>query len=238
MTYVTIDRKDVVRLLETIAIYMEIKGENTFKVAAFRKAAQSLETSPHTLEEISDFQSLPGIGKGTAAVIEEYINEGSSTVLNELKEEVPKGLIPLLQLQGLGGKKIAKLYKELQIENAADLELACREHKVQALKGFGKKTEEKILEALLKLGEQPDRLPLAYMLPVAEKIESILAQMEHVVEYARAGSIRRARETVKDLDFIIATENPTMVKEQLLKIEGISDVISSGDTKVSDCVRS
>ena len=110
---------------------MELKGENTFKVSAFRKAAKSLETSGLTLEEITDFTTLPGIGKGTSAVIEEYRKEGNSTVLKELKEEVPKGLIPLLQLQGLGGKKIAKLYKELGIENAADLELACREHKVQ-----------------------------------------------------------------------------------------------------------
>src|SRR3954454_17026874 len=212
---------------------MEIKGENTFKVSAFRKAAKSLETSGLTLKETTDFTSLPGIGKGTSAVIEEYIKEGNSTVLQELKEEVPKGLIPLLQLQGLGGKKIAKLYKELQIENAADLELACREHKVQTLSGFGKKTEEKILEALSKAGGKPERLPLAYMLPIAERIEAALANMEHIIDYSRAGSIRRVRETIKDLDFIIATEEPGLVKEQLLKIDGIQDVISAGDTKVS-----
>ena len=225
--------KDVIRLLETIAIYMEIKGENTFKVSAFRKAAKSLETSGLTLEEITDFTNLPGIGKGTSAVIEEYIKEGNSTVLKELKEEVPKGLIPLLQLQGLGGKKIAKLYKELQIENAADLELACREHKVQTLSGFGKKTEENILEALSKAGGKPERLPLAYMLPIAERIEAALENMEYIIDYSRAGSIRRVRETIKDLDFIIATEEPLLVKEQLLKIDGIQDVISAGDTKVS-----
>ena len=229
----SINIKDVIRLLETIAIYMEIKGENTFKVSAFRKAAKSLETSGLTLEETTDFTSLPGIGKGTSAVIEEYIKEGNSTVLKELKEEVPKGLIPLLQLQGLGGKKIAKLYKELQIENAADLELACREHKVQTLSGFGKKTEEKILEALSKAGGKPERLPLAYMLPIAERIEAALANMEHIIDYSRAGSIRRVRETIKDLDFIIATDEPLLVKEQLLKIDGIQDVISAGDTKVS-----
>ena len=225
--------KDVITLLETIAIYMEIKGENTFKVSAFRKAAKSLETSGLTLEETTDFTNLPGIGKGTSAVIEEYIKEGNSTVLNELKEEVPKGLIPLLQLQGLGGKKIAKLYKELQIENATDLELACREHKVQTLSGFGKKTEENILEALSKAGGKPERLPLAYMLPIAERIEAALENMEYIIDYSRAGSIRRVRETIKDLDFIIATEEPLLVKEQLLKIDGIQDVISAGDTKVS-----
>ncbi len=233
MNALAINIKDVVQLLETIAIYMEIKGENPFKVSAFRKAAGSLETSGFTLEEITDFTSLPGIGKGTSSVIEEYVEEGNSSVLNELKEEVPKGLIPLLKIQGLGGKKIAKLYKELQIENAADLELACRQHKVQELSGFGKKSEEKILEALLKAGEKPERLPLAYMLPIAEKVEAALVEMEHIVQYSRAGSIRRLRETIKDLDFIIATNKPQLVKEQLLKLDGIQDVISAGDTKVS-----
>ena len=101
----SLNKKDVIHLLETIAIYMEIKGENTFKVSAFRKAATSLETSGLTLEEITDFTTLPGIGKGTSAVIEEYRKEGNSTVLNELKESVPKGLIPLLQLPGIRWEK-------------------------------------------------------------------------------------------------------------------------------------
>ncbi len=225
--------KDTIRLLETIAIYMELKGENTFKISAYRKAAQALEGSQCTLEEITDLTSLPGIGKGTASVIEEYRTEGKSTVLEELQESVPKGLIPLLQLPGLGGKKIAKLYKELGIENADDLETACRDHKIQSLTGFGKKTEENILSALVNVGGRPDRLPLSYMLPIAEKIEAVLSKMEHVHQFSRAGSLRRMRETIKDLDFIIATDHPLSVKEQLLKIDHIKEVIAAGDTKVS-----
>lgn len=227
------NKKEIIRLLETIAIYMELKGENTFKVSAFRKAAQALEVHETSLEEIADFTVLPGIGKGTAAVIEEYMQEGKSSVLKELQEKVPKGLIPLLQLPGLGGKKIAKLYKELGIENAVDLENACREHKIQGLTGFGKKSEENILNALLKAGGRPDRLPLAFMLPLAEKIEAALAQMEGVVQFSRAGSLRRMKETIKDLDFIISTENSLVVKEQLLNLADIKDVIAAGDTKVS-----
>ena len=168
--------KDIIRLLETIAVYMELKGENSFKISAFRKAAQALELSQLTLEEITDLTSLPGIGKGTAAVIEEYRTEGKSTVLNELQESVPKGLIPLLQLPGLGGKKIAKLYKELGIENADDLETACRTHKIQGLAGFGKKTEDNILAALANAGGRPERLPLSFMLPIAERIEAVLIE--------------------------------------------------------------
>lgn len=229
----TITKKDMVRLLEQIAIYMELKGENTFKVAAFRKAALSIETMETSLSDIVDYTALPGIGKGTASVIDEYRTTGSSSVLNELKEEVPKGLIPLLQLPGLGGKKIAKLYKELSIVNAEDLKDACENGKVQGLSGFGKKTEEKILSALQNVGSRPDRLPLAYMLPIAESIETELKKMDDVIQFSRAGSIRRMRETIKDLDFIIATNNPVSVKEQLLQLTPIKEVVGAGNTKVS-----
>ncbi|MGJ7920481.1 DNA polymerase/3'-5' exonuclease PolX [Neobacillus sp. LXY-4] len=227
------NKKDIIRLLETIAIYMELKGENTFKIAAFRKAAQALETDDRSLSEITDFTKLAGIGKGTAAVINEYIETSQSTVLQQLKEEVPAGLIPLLQLPGLGGKKIAKLYQELGIENVADLEEACRAGKVQALAGFGKKTEEKILASITEAGKRPERLPIAMMLPIAEAIEAALTKFSGIEKFSRAGSLRRMNETVKDLDFIISTVNPENVKEQLLNLPNIKEIIAAGNTKVS-----
>ncbi|MFJ7637490.1 DNA polymerase/3'-5' exonuclease PolX [Peribacillus sp. NPDC097225] len=229
----TINKKDIIKLLEKIAIYMELKGENPFKVSAFRKAAGALETDDRSLTAIDDFTALNGIGKGTASVIEEFINEGKSTVLEELQEQVPKGLIPLLQLQGLGGKKIAKLHKELHINDVNDLKLACVEGRVAALTGFGKKTEEKILSAIAEAGSRPDRLPLAFMRPIADDIEMAIGNMEHITRSSRAGSMRRMRETVKDLDFIISTDHPEEVKEQLLSLPGIKQVIAAGDTKVS-----
>jgi DNA polymerase (family 10) len=228
-----VTKKESVRLLETIAIYLELKGENSFKISAFRKAAIALESDERDLGEIEDFTSIAGIGKGTAAVITEYMQEGSSTVLKELKEEVPPGLIPLLQLPGLGGKKIAKLYQSLGVEDITSLEEACRAGRVQALPGFGKKSEEKILSAILQAGNRPERLPLAYMLPIAEQIEEKLANMTDIYRFSRAGSIRRMRETVKDLDFIIATDNPSSVREQLLSLPNIKEVIGAGETKVS-----
>ncbi|MGG0787999.1 DNA polymerase/3'-5' exonuclease PolX [Bacillus sp. AFS017274] len=229
----TINKKDIIKLLEKIAIYMELKGENPFKVSAFRKAAGALETDERSLSAIADFTALNGIGKGTASVIEEYINEGKSTVLEELQEQVPKGLIPLLQLQGLGGKKIAKLHKELHVNDVNDLKIACEEGRVAALAGFGKKTEEKILSAIAEAGSRPDRLPLAFMRPIADDIETALANMEYIIRSSRAGSIRRMRETIKDLDFIISTDHPEEVKDQLLALTGIKQVIAAGDTKVS-----
>ncbi|WP_047152958.1 DNA polymerase/3'-5' exonuclease PolX [Aneurinibacillus tyrosinisolvens] len=229
----SVNKKDIIHLLETIAIYMELKGENPFKVSAFRKAAGALETDERSLSTIDEFTSLKGIGKGTAAVIEEYIHEGKSTVLAELQEEVPEGLIPLLQLPGLGGKKIAKLHKELHIHDMHDLQVACEEGRVRQLEGFGKKTEEKILAAIHEAGSRPDRLPLAFMMPIADEIEAVLRNMNDVIRYSRAGSLRRVRETIKDLDFIISTDKPASVKEQLLALAGIKQVISAGDTKVS-----
>ncbi|MBS4216915.1 DNA polymerase/3'-5' exonuclease PolX [Bacillus sp. FJAT-49711] len=228
-----INKKDIIRLLEQIAIYMELKGENPFKTAAFRKAAGALETDDRSLSEITSFTEIPGIGKGTSAVIEEFIQEGSSSVLQELKEEVPKGLIPLLQLPGLGGKKISKLYQELGVEDIHSLKEACESNRVAGLKGFGKKTQENILASLAQFGSQPSRLPIAYMLPLAVHIENHLKKINEIVAFSRAGSLRRTRETIKDLDFIIATNSPAAIKEQILKLDGIKEATASGDTKVT-----
>ncbi|WP_421380334.1 DNA polymerase/3'-5' exonuclease PolX [Bacillus salacetis] len=229
----SVNKKNIIKLLETIAIYMELKGENTFKVSAFRKAANALETDDRSLNEIDSFTAINGIGKGTAAVIEEYISDGKSSVLEELQKEVPEGLVPLLKLPGLGGKKIAKLYQELNVTNIEDLKEVCEAGKVSSLSGFGKKTEEKILAAIESAGSQPDRLPIAYMLPVAEKIEEALKGMKGIKEFSRAGSLRRMRETVKDLDFIIAVDDVQGVKEQILNLPDIKDSVAAGDTKIS-----
>lgn len=228
-----INKKDIIHLLEEIAIYLELKGENPFKISAYRKAAQALETDTRALSEIDDWSSIKGIGKGTQGVITEFLNSGESETLELLKQEVPEGLIPLLDIQGLGGKKLAKLYQELQIENKADLQAACENHQVADLKGFGKKSEEKILAGLLNLNTQPDRLPFDAVRGVRQNIETALSAMKDVKRFSIAGSMRRMRETVKDLDFIIATEQPEVVKEQLLQLADIKEVIASGDTKVS-----
>lgn len=228
-----IHKKDVIRLLEKIAILMELKGENPFKIGAFRKAANALETDDRSLALIDDITKISGIGKGMSAVIEEYVETGKSEVLEQLEEEVPSGLLPLLKLPGLGGKKIAKLYKELLIDSVDALKQACEENKIQALAGFGKKSEEKILAAIDEMGNRPDRLPLSFMLPIAKDIEAYLGQCEGIEKFSRAGSLRRMRETIKDLDFIIATNDRDKVRDQLLKFPTVSDVIAEGDTKVS-----
>ncbi|MBY6035251.1 DNA polymerase/3'-5' exonuclease PolX [Fictibacillus nanhaiensis] len=227
------NKKEIVHTLEQIALYLEILGENSFKVSAYRKAANALESNEHTMDEIGDVSKIKGIGKGTATVIIEMMDKGESDLLIELKEKVPSELIPLLQVPNLGGKKISKLYSELGVTNIESLKEACEAGKVRELAGFGVKTEEKILASLKDLGKRPERLPIAYMLPIAEEIEQQLKKMKYVESFSRAGSLRRYRETIKDLDFIISTKSPGKVKEQLLKLQGVTDIIASGETKVS-----
>ncbi|QQZ10657.1 DNA polymerase/3'-5' exonuclease PolX [Heyndrickxia vini] len=227
------DKKSIIRLLEHIAIYLEIKGENSFKVSAYRKAAKSLEADRRSLNEIEDFTIIEGIGKGTAEVIKEFIETGKSTLLKSLQVELPTGLIPLLQLPGLGGKKIASLYHELGITDVDSLRDACEEGLVQKLKGFGQKTEEKILKSIEELGSRPNRFSIPFMMKYIELFDEVLSTMDDVIQFSRAGSLRRVQETMKDLDYVIATEEPKLVKEQLFRLFEVSEAIADGDTKVS-----
>ncbi|MDP4550528.1 DNA polymerase/3'-5' exonuclease PolX [Alkalihalobacillus macyae] len=227
------NKKNVIQYLEKIAVYMELKGENPFKISAFRKAARALETDDRSMDQIDDPAELTGIGKGTAAVINEIIENGESETLESLKKEVPEGLVPLLKLPGLGGKKLAKLYKELGVVDLASLKKACEAQQIQELPGFGKKSEEKILAALEEVGKRPDRLSIAYMLPLAEKIEAQLNEISSIEKFARAGSLRRVRETIKDLDFIIATTTAADVSEKLLELDSISKIVVQGETKIT-----
>ncbi|MRH42918.1 DNA polymerase/3'-5' exonuclease PolX [Aquibacillus halophilus] len=229
----SIDKKDVIKLLESISVYLELKGENSFKIAAYRKAAQALESDDRSLNEIDDFTKINGIGKGTSTVIQEFISNGFSDTLQQLQEEVPKGLIPLLQLPGLGGKKLSKLYQELGVTDAASLKASCEKGEVENLSGFGKKTAEKILKGLSEVSNRPERLPIAFMLPIVDKIEKILSEIDSINRFSRAGSVRRMSETIKDLDFIIGSEQPLIVRDELLEIKDIKNIIASGETKVS-----
>jgi DNA polymerase (family 10) len=229
----TKNKKDVIKLLEHIAVYMELKGENAFKTAAYRRAAQALERDERSLTDIDDFTKIKGIGKGTNAVIEEYLENGESETLAQLQREIPAGLIPLLEVPVLGGKKLARLYQELEITDAASLKAAIENKQVETLPGFGKKSAEKILVALQEVGSRPERLPIALMLETAKEVEDYLSTIPEIEKFQRAGSLRRMRETVKDIDYIIASDQPQRVRDALLAMGNIKEVIARGDTKVS-----
>lgn len=227
------NKKIIIRILEKIALYLELKGENPFKVSAFRKAAAALEADERSLSEIEDITAIKGVGKGTAAIILELIETNESTVLKELEESVPKGLVPLMKLPGLGGKKLAKLYQELNITDAATLQEACEAGKVKELAGFGAKTEEKILKELMNFGTRAERLPIWQLEPVVHEINTLLASIKEVQKFSVAGSFRRVRETSKDVDFIIATEANDIVREAILSQLLVLEVVAAGDTKIS-----
>ncbi len=130
-------KKDIVKHLEDIAVYLELKGENPFRISSYRKAAQNIETDIRSLKEIEDFQSIKGIGAGTNEIIEEFLKNETSEVLETLKEEVPEGLIPLLKLPGIGGKRLATLYEELDVIDLESLKQVCETGAIEKVKGFG-----------------------------------------------------------------------------------------------------
>lgn len=227
------NKKIIIRTLEKIALYMELQAENPFKVSAFRKAAAALEADERSLSEIDDITAIKGIGKGTAAVITELMEIGESTVLKELEAIVPKGLVPLMKLPGLGGKKLAKLYQELNIVDAATLKAACEAGQVRGLAGFAAKTEEKILKELETFGSRAERLPIWQLEPVVLEINELLANLPEVELFSVAGSFRRVAETSKDVDFIVATKEYEVVREAILTRLAILETVAAGDTKVS-----
>lgn len=232
-----INKKDVIQLLERIALLLELKGENAFRIAAYRRAAQGLERDERSLYEIDDLTSIKGIGQGTNAVIQEYMTEGTSTLLTELENEVPKGLIDLLSISGLGGKRIATLYQELGITDLQTLRERCESGDVEKLPGFGAKTVANILTSLEEINVHPERIPLAMTLPLIEAIEQYLRTIHEIERFSLAGSVRRTQETVKDIDFIVATYKPQVVREKILMIEH-KQIVASGETKISLIVKS
>lgn len=226
-------KKEVIQLLEKIAVYMELKGENPFKISAFRKAAQSLEMDDRSLSEIDEFTKLPGIGERTGEIITTFVETGESPELEQLQKEVPKGLIPLLDVQGLGGKKLSRLYKELGITDKDSLLKEAENGKIAALKGFGQKSVDKMVEAVREIGTRPERYPIYDALKIADQIEAYLDTISAIETYSEAGSLRRLRETVKDLDFVIGTTDVEKVKTALLEFPLIQEVTNDGNTKVS-----
>ncbi|VDG99481.1 DNA polymerase/3'-5' exonuclease PolX [Lysinibacillus sphaericus] len=227
------NKKVIIQTLEKIALYMELLGENHFKVGAFRKAANVLEVDPRSLAEMDDILTLKGIGKGTGAVIQDLLDKGESDLLNELQETVPAGMIPLLEIPGLGGKRIAKLHEALGIDSIESLKQACEKNEVSALPGFGKKTEEKLLHEIEQLSERKTSFPLWQMVKFVGQVEPVLDEIEEISKYSVAGSYRRTKEQSSDMDFIIVTDTPSVVREKLLKLLPTIETIAAGDSKLS-----
>lgn len=227
------NKKTIIRTLEKIALYMELLGENPFKVSAFRKAANVLEVDPRSLAEMDDIYSLKGIGKGTGAVIQDLMETGRSSLLEELEETVPKSLIPMLKIPGLGGKRIAKLREALGVESVEALRDACEAGKVSQVPGFGKKTESNLLREIELLDSKRGKFPIWQVERVVRFIEKELQEIPEILRYEVTGSYRRTEEESSDVDFIIVTDEATVVREKLLEALPHSFIQGAGDAKLS-----
>jgi len=228
-----LNKKKIIRTFEKIALYMELLGENHFKVAAFRKAANVLELDPRSLAEMDNILELKGIGKGTGAVITDLLEKGESELLIEMEEAVPPGLVPLLKIPGLGGKRIAKLHKAIGIDSIESLEEACKEGAVSKVPGFGKKTEENYLAEIEILGTREGKFPIWKMDKVVEVVEDELKAIAEITRFSVAGSYRRTEEESSDVDFILVTSEPAIVREKLLASLPLLGTIAAGDAKLS-----
>lgn len=231
------DKKTIIRTLEQIALHMELLGENPFKISAFRKAANTLELDGRSLAEMDDIYELKGIGKSTGTVIQDLIEKGESETLKELERKVPRSMLDMLKIPGLGGKRIAKIREALGIESIEALYEAAKANEISQLPGFGKKTEQNFIEAIEQLNERSDKHPLWLVETMVKEVEKALNQIEQVEKYEATGSYRRREEESSDLDFIVVTDEPDSVTKQLKELLPIDSIIGSGESKFSFTAR-
>jgi DNA polymerase (family 10) len=230
------DKKDISEILDRIGTMLEIKGENPFKVRAYFSGARTLQTMQEDLGEVIESGKLgevPGIGKALTEKIETLFTTGELEFYEKLVASVPPGLMDLLEIPGLGGKKIKVLHDKLKIDSIDSLRLACEAGKVAELKGFGKKTEEKILSGIENREAYAARHLWWDARAVVEKILPGLEALPEVDRVEAAGSFRRGMETVGDLDFLVASSNPAPIMDWFTSMDGIAEVTAHGDTKSS-----
>ncbi|GAB4444406.1 MAG: DNA polymerase/3'-5' exonuclease PolX [Anaerolineales bacterium] len=219
-----------------IANLLEIKGEIIYKTLAYRKAAESLASLGREASEYwkeGKLEDIPGVGKAIAEKIDELLRTGKLEFLEKLKQEVPEELAAWLAVPGLGPKKIALIWKTLGITALADLETAAKEGKLRDLPGMGAKSESAILEGIASLSRRSGRIPLGRAYPLAQEIIRTLKGVKGVVAAEPAGSLRRMRSTVGDLDILVAAKESAPVMEAVVNLPGVSRVLGKGETKAS-----
>ncbi|MBA2848632.1 DNA polymerase/3'-5' exonuclease PolX [Thermosulfuriphilus ammonigenes] len=228
--------KEVAEVLRHIAALLEIKGDNPFRVRAYQRAAQNIEALTVDVEELAragKLERIPGIGKDLAQKIKEIISTGTCQKYEDLKREVPPELINLLSIPGVGPKTAKLLYEKLGIKSIEELERACLEHRVSRLPGIRSKTEENILRGIQLLKQHVGRRPLGEILPLAEALVEMLRRQAPVDRIDVAGSIRRRRETVKDIDILVTSRNPARIMEVFVSLPLVGEIIARGETKTS-----
>lgn len=230
------NKSEIADILNEIAVLLELKGENVFKSRAYTSAARTLELLEDDLGTIiaeNRLGSVKGIGSALQDKIIELHNTGKLAYYDELKKSLPPVLLELLEIPGVGPKKAKALYDHLQIQNLADLETACQEHRVAALSGFGEKTEIRILEGIAQYRSYQKQHLYADAILVASELADTLREHPDVIRCSIAGSLRRGKEIVKDIDLLVSSKSPETVMRDFTALPEIERVVGQGPTKAS-----
>ena len=229
-------RENLAEVLEEIALLLELKDENPFKIRAYRQGAETVRNYDGEIVELAkknELKGIKGIGEALRDKLHELASTGRLEFYEKLRAEFPAGLFELFDLQGLGPKKVKALYEALGIASVADLKAACDAGTVAGLPGFGAKTQVKILEAIALKATFADTFLLGGISPLVEEILELLRMHPEISRVTAAGSFRRAKETVHDLDFLVATKEPKLVCEDFTTLPQVESVIVCGETKAS-----
>ena len=226
---------EVAELLNEIADYLEF-ADDTFRIRAYRKAALVIEGLSEDIEEIwkeNRLEELPGIGEGIAKKIDEFLKTSKLRYLEELKKKTPVDMEGLGSIEGIGPKTILKLYKELGVKNVADLEKAAKQGKIQQIQALGPTVEQNILKSIEFARKTSERKPLGFALSSAEEVVRLLKTLKEVERVGVAGSTRRMKETIGDIDILVTSKAPQKVIDFFVKMPDVADVLAKGHTKSS-----
>ena len=235
------DKVAIADVLEKIATLLELKGENPFKIRAYTNAARSIETFGGNLGDLKDEETLekiPGVGKAIAAKIKELVETGSLRFFEDLRSEFPAEILELFSLPGLGAKKVKALYDQLGVSSIAQLQTACEAGRVAELPGFGKTTQEKLSAAIAGRTKHAGSFQLGSIAAEAEALQDDLRAHPEALHVCIAGSYRRRKEIVRDLDFIVATSAPAEITALFIQHPLVESIIAQGPTKSSVRLRS
>lgn len=231
---------EIARIFNAIADMLEIKGDNPFRVRAYRRAAENIEGLAEDvaiLVERDSVEKIPGIGKDLAAKIREFAMTGTLRDYDKLKDEVPPGVVELLHIPGVGPKTAKLLYDEKGIDSTERLEAATRAGELRGLPGIKAKTEENILRGIEMLRRASGRMPLGLALPLAREFIARLEQIKGCQRIHYAGSLRRMKETVGDIDILTVSTAPAKIMDAFVTLPSVHDILAKGETKSSVMTR-